>query len=74
LSWTDSEGNAQSAIAESLFKHGTAAPALTFTISAAGNFGSCQEIDINNAAAAITVGWVGGGTISAKVSATISRQ
>jgi hypothetical protein len=73
LSWTDSNGNAQSNIAESLFQQGTAAPALTFTTSAASNYQSCSEIDVNNAAAAIVVKWVGGGTTAAKVSATIER-
>jgi hypothetical protein len=73
LSWTDSNGNAQSAIAQSLFALGTAAPANTFTTSAANNYGSCQEFDVNNAAAAITIKWVGGGTTAAKASATIER-
>jgi hypothetical protein len=73
VSWTDSNGNAQSNIAMALTQLGTAAPALTFTTSAASNYSMCQEIDINNAAAAIVVKWVGGGTTAAKVSATISR-
>jgi hypothetical protein len=73
LGWTDSNGNAQTAVAMSLTALGTAAPALTFTTSAANNYSTCQEIDINNAAAAILVKWVGGGTTAAKVSATISR-
>jgi hypothetical protein len=74
LSWTDSEGNAQSNVALSSFTPGTAAPALTFTTSAAGNY-SCAPFtfDVNNAGAAITLKWVGGGTISAKVSGIIER-
>lgn len=74
LSWTDSNGNAQSNIAQSLFQQGTAAPALTFTVNAAGNYQSCSQIDVNNAAANIVVKWVGGGTTAAKVSATIERM
>lgn len=73
LSWTDSNGNAQSNAAMSLFQQGTAAPALTFTTSAAGNYGGCYEFDVNNAGSAIAVKWVGGGTTTAKVSATVER-
>ena len=73
LSFTDSNGNAQANIAQSLFQGGTAAPALTFTTSAAGNYQSCSQFDINNAAASIIVKWVGGGTTAAKVSATVER-
>jgi hypothetical protein len=73
LSWTDSNGNAQSNVAVSLTQWGTAAPATTFTVSAAGNYSACEMFDINNAAAAVIVKWVGGGTTAAKVSATISR-
>jgi hypothetical protein len=74
LSWTDSNGNAQSNVAMSIFAMGTAAPALTFTTSTAANYGGCSEVDINNAGAVITVKWVGGGTTAAKASATISRM
>lgn len=73
LSWTDSSGNAQSNIAQDLFQDGTAAPATSFTTSAAGNYHFCRELDVNNAAANIVVKWVGGGTTAAKVSATIER-
>lgn len=74
LSWTDSNGNAQSNIALSLFQGGTAAPALTFTTSAAGDYGNCFVFDVNSGAAAITLKWVGGGTTAAKVSAAIERE
>lgn len=74
LSWTDSNGNAQSNIAQSLFQQGTAAPATSFTTSAAGNYSGCTMIDVNNAGAAITVKWVGGGTTVAKMSVTIERM
>lgn len=73
LSWTDSNGNAQANIAQDLFQDGTAAPATTFTTSAAGNYHFCRELDINNAAASVIVKWVGGGTTAAKVSASIER-
>lgn len=73
LSYTDSNGNAQANIAMPLFQFGTAAPNTTFTASAAGNYTGTSTIDINNAAAAIVVKWVGGGTTAAKMSATIER-
>jgi hypothetical protein len=74
LSWTDSNGNAQSNIAQPLFQFGTAAPNTTFTTSAAGNYSGCSMFDVNNAGAAITVKWVGGGTTTAKMSALIERM
>lgn len=73
LSWTDSNGNAQSNVQEPLFQQGTAAPALTFTTSAAGNYWACSTIEVNNAAAAVTAKWVGGGTTAAKVTVTVER-
>jgi hypothetical protein len=73
LSWTDSNGNAQSNIAMPLFQFGTAAPNTTFTTSAAGNYSGCSTIDINNVAANIVVKWVGGGTTTAKMSASVER-
>jgi hypothetical protein len=73
LSWTDSNGNAQSAIAMPMFQQATAAPALTFTTSAAGNYSGTFRFDVNNAGAAITVKWVGGGSTAAKVSAVVER-
>lgn len=73
LSWTDSNGNAQSNIAQGLFQQGTAAPNTTFTTSAAGNYNGCSTFDVNNAGANVVVKWVGGGTTAAKMSATIER-
>lgn len=73
VSWTDSNGNAQSNIAGPLFQYGTAAPNTTFTTSAAGNYSGFMDIDVNNAAASIVVKWVGGGTTSAKMSATVEQ-
>ena len=73
LSWTDSQGNAQANIAQQLFQMGTAAPNTTFTTSAAGNYYGCSVVDVNTAAANIIVKWVGGGTSSAKMSATVER-
>lgn len=73
LSWTDSNGAAQSNIAMALDQFGTPAPALSFTAAGAGNYSGSVVIDVNNAAAAIIVKWVGGGTTTAKVSAVILR-
>lgn len=73
LSWTDSNGTAQANIAMPLFQLGTAAPNTTFTTSVAGNYTGTSTIDVNNAAAAIIVKWVGGGTTAAKVSAIIEQ-
>jgi hypothetical protein len=73
LSWTDSNGNAQSNIAQDLIQDGTAAPATTFTVSAAGNYHFCREFDVNNAAASVVIKWVGGGTTTAKMSASVER-
>lgn len=73
LSWTDSNGNPQSNIAMSLDQFGTAVPALSFTAAGAGNYSGSVIVDVNNAAAAIIVKWVGGGTTTAKVSAVILR-
>lgn len=73
LSWTDSNGTAQANIAMPIFQFGTAAPNTTFTTSVAGNYFGDAVIDINNAAASIIVKWVGGGTTTAKMSATIER-
>jgi len=73
LSWTDSNGNAQSNIQMPLFQFGTAAPALSFTAAAAGNYSGSVQIDVNNAGAAIVVKWVGGGTTTAKMTAVIKR-
>jgi hypothetical protein len=73
LSWTDSNGAAQSNIAQDLFQQGTAAPNTTFTTSAAGNYNGCTTFDVNNGGANIVVKWVGGGTTTAKMSATIER-
>lgn len=76
LSWTDSNGAAQANIAQNLVQtqpSGTAAPAQSFTTSAASNYNGCTVFDVNNAGATIIVKWVGGGTTTAKMSATIER-
>jgi len=72
-SWTDSNGNAQANIAMPLTQLGTAAPNTTFTTSTAGNYTGCSYFDVNNAGAAITVKWVGGGTTTAKTTAAVKR-
>ncbi len=76
VTWKDSSGNSQTAIAGPLFQYGTAAPATTFTTSAAGDYtnGCSMAIDIDNSATAIVVKWVGGGTTTAKVSAAVYRS
>lgn len=72
LTYRDSNANNVTAQALPLTQGGTAAPALTFTTSAISNYGGCLQISINNAQAAITLAWVGGGTsAAAKVSGTI---
>jgi hypothetical protein len=73
ISWTDPAGTAQSNIAQDLFQQATSAPATTFTTSAAGNYNGCSVINVNNAAAAIIVTWVGGGTCSGKMTAVIEK-
>lgn len=72
--WTDSNGNAQTPTNLALTQSGAAAPALTFTTSAAGNYYGYADIDTNNAATAIVVKLTFAGTsFTAKVSATIER-
>lgn len=77
ISWTltykDSNGNAQSNIQQQIFQMGTAAPNVTFTTSAAGNYYGSVLIDVDNSQTAIVVAWVGGGTTAAKISASIER-
>lgn len=71
--YTDSNGNAQTPTELELFQNGTAAPALTFTTSAAGNYHGSADIDVNNAGTNIVIKWIGGGTTTAKMSATVER-
>jgi hypothetical protein len=53
--WTDSNGNAQTPTNLALFQVGTAAPALTFTTSVAGNYHAECDVDINNAGTNIVI-------------------
>jgi uncharacterized cupin superfamily protein len=71
--WTDAAGTAVAPTELSLFQSGTAAPALTFTTSAASDYYGEAQIDVNNAGTAIVVKWIGGGTTVAKITATIER-
>lgn len=72
--WTDSNGNAQAPTNLALFQSGAAAPALTFTTSAAGNYYAEAPIDINNAGTNIVVKVTFSGTsVAEKVSAWIDR-
>jgi hypothetical protein len=73
LSYTDSNGNALTNVAISIFQTAAAAPALTFTTSVVSRYYGTVVININNAAAGIIVKWVGGGTTAAKVSALIEQ-
>jgi hypothetical protein len=72
--WKDSNGNAQTPTNLSVFQSGTAAPALTFTTSAVGNYYGEANVDVNNAGTNIVVKLTFSGTsFAAKVSATIER-
>jgi hypothetical protein len=57
----------------SIFQAGTAAPALTFTTSAAGRYYGFFEFDNSAGAQNFVVGWVGGGTSVDVVSAMVEQ-
>jgi len=72
--WTDSNGTAQTPTNLSLFQSGVAAPALTFTTSAAGNYYGEAQIDTNNGGANIVIKTTFTGTsVAYKITATIER-
>jgi len=72
--WTDSNGNTQTPTNLALFQSGTAAPALTFTTSAAGNYYGYTDIDVSDAGTAIVIKLTFSGTsFTAMVSATVER-
>jgi hypothetical protein len=72
--WTDSKGNAQTPASLSLFQSGTAAPALTFTTSAAGDYYGDAQIDVDSSGANIVLKITFSGTsFTAKVSASVER-
>jgi hypothetical protein len=74
VTWTDSNGNAQTPTNLALSQSGTAAPALTFTTSSAGNYYGTAVVDVNSAAVAIVVKLTFSGTsFAGKASATIER-
>lgn len=74
VTYTDSNGNAQTPTNLALTQQGAAAPALTFTTSVAGNYYSEAQVDVNNAGTNIVVKTTFSGTsFTAKVSATIER-
>lgn len=78
IGWTatykDSNSNAQTPTNVSLFQLGTAAPALTFTTSAAGDYYGFLIIDVDNSSTNIVIKLTFSGTsFSGKVSAAISR-
>jgi hypothetical protein len=71
VAYHDAEGGTVSATAISLIQLGTAAPALTFTTSAASDYYGEAVLDVDGSGSNIVVAWVGGGTTAAKVTATI---
>jgi hypothetical protein len=74
VTWTDSNGNTQNSPNMSLFQAGTAAPALTYTTSTAGNYYGYADIDVNSAGVSPVVKLTFSGTsFTAKVSATVER-
>lgn len=72
--WHDSNSNAQAPTNLSLFQMGTAAPALTFATSAAGNYYGYLDLDVDNSGTPIVIKLTFTGTsFAAKVSATVER-
>ena len=74
VSYTNSSGAAQSNIALPLVQQ-AALPVINsvFTTSVAGVYTGTFTLSVNNAAAAILVKWVGGGTIAANVSCVVEQ-
>jgi hypothetical protein len=74
MTWKDSNGNAQTPTNEPLTQSGTAAPALTFTTSAAGNYSGCMNVDTDNSGTNIVVKTTfSGSSVAYKASATVER-
>lgn len=72
--WTDSGGNAQAPTNLSLFQTGVAAPALTFTSSAAADYYGSILVDTNAAGTSIVVKTTSSGTsATCKASAFVER-
>ena len=72
--WKDANGTAQSPTNLSFLQVGTAAPALTFTTSAAGNYHGEAIVSVDNSATAIIIKLTFTGTsFAGKASATIER-
>jgi hypothetical protein len=72
--WTDSNGNAQAPRNLALVQSGRAAPGLTFTTSAAGNYYGYADVDVNSAGTDIVVKLTFSGTsFTAKVSASVEK-
>lgn len=72
--WKDSNGKAQGPTNLSLYQSGTAAPALTYTTSRAGNYYGQADIDVDNSATPIVIKLTFTGTsFAAKVSATVEK-
>lgn len=74
ISYKDANGSTVTNQPFSLYQLNTAAPALTFTTSAASNYSGVFQINTDNSATAIVLKWVGGGTCTTcKVTASIER-
>jgi hypothetical protein len=74
ITYTDSNGAAQTPTNVNLANVGAAGGALTYTTSSPGNYNGALDIDIDNSATSIVVKFtLTGGTITAKASATIER-
>jgi hypothetical protein len=75
MTYTDSNGNAQTPTNLTLYQAGTAVPALTFTAAGAGNYYGTNCYDVNTAGTAMVVKLTFTGTsFAAKVSAVIERK
>jgi hypothetical protein len=71
--WHDPYGAAQTPAELTLFQNGTATPALTYTVSAAGDYHGDAIIDVDNSGTAIIIKWIGGGTCAAKMTAVLEK-
>jgi hypothetical protein len=69
----DSAGAEVAAAVMSIYQLGTAAPALSFTTSAVSHYYGSYICSIDNGGEHITVGWVGGGTQTTNVTATLEQ-
>ena len=73
ITYTDSNSNAQTPTNLALFQMGTAAPALTFTTSAAGNYYGYADIDVSSSSTLVVKLTFSGTSFTAKVTATAEK-